>query len=188
MTESWGEGSWGETPWGGGVITVTLDSITYCACAYVSPIFLTPSYCTDIFLDAEARLTAAGRSSLARTATEGLAFRVKEFSLGRGGFQVDRPCRVTEVQDPALSLIDEIYRAPIDDVDEADVMDATFVMRVTSDQVWSVLGEIGLWAQIEHSIQDPDEVGSWFLFAQAHFPIISLTGNQARTFRVTIVL
>lgn len=179
----WSTGAWGYTPWGGGVEVVSLDSLQFCPSVVVSGFFGLLDYC-DVATTAEAKLTHQGRSSLASMATEGRGFQIKEFSLGRGGFDLENPLRVTEVEDLRTVLLDEIYRDSIDDIDWANNESATFVCRVTEQEVWSVVGELGLWAQITHSFLTPEEVGSWFLFAVAHFPMISLICPH--TFRIVV--
>jgi hypothetical protein len=142
-----------------------------------------------------ATLTHAGRNAMARSILGEISVKLTSFQVGRGGYDLAIPVKVvpvvaadTALQDPVpdsrsrrpFVLIEQPIGsnvlAPICRLDIGDV---------TADYG---LGELGIFATVERDVINPATVGLDFLFAIAHFPILSKTPSHTLLWRVIIAL
>jgi hypothetical protein len=75
---------------------------------------------------------------------------------------------------------------PLQDIEYPTPQTCVMDCRLQQTDAVAGLGELGVWATIIHSTVTPTEVGTSFLFAVAHFPILAKTINQITVFRVII--
>lgn len=139
----------------------------------------------------QARVTDLARQLLARSiATGRMAFQIKEFAVGIGGYDPSHPLSSTLVDPTQQELISEIYRGPIGAVETplTSGIAKSFVCRLDRDSVQGGIGEIGLIAEIIWSLDFPSEVGTKFLFAAVHQPLNVKTNYHVATYRIVVVL
>lgn len=142
--------------------------------------------------DLSARLTNEGRDALANMILGELAFELADFQVGRGGYLTVNPVK-TEAIDPALTaLLDPVgtHRDFVTIEQPVGPNVAAPVCRLgTGDvDVEYGLGELGVFARyLQHDLQ-PALIGTLFLFAVAHFPIVSKTASHTLVWRVLITL
>lgn len=142
--------------------------------------------------DLTARLTNEGRDALASLVLGEVAIVLANFQVGRGGYQAANPVKVEGI-DPALTaLIDPVgsvksfvtIEQPVGDNIAAPVCR----LSVTDTDVEYGLGELGIFATYLLNDTTPALVGTDFLFAVAHFPLISKTPAHTLVWRVLIAL
>lgn len=136
-------------------------------------------------------LTDEGRTNLTRIATEGLAFRVTHFQVGRGGYDPADPTQATTPNPALTTLEDPVWPSPTTyeeiDLEEFPNNEAVaFLCRLESDEALYGLGEIGLIATINNSPLTPAENGTQFLFAAAHVPMQANTENHVYGWRIIV--
>ena len=133
-------------------------------------------------------LSDLGRMSLARVANGEISFTLTGFAVGRGGYNGVDPVKVDPI-DPSLTALEDQF-FPISGIKALESIEfptpKTTVAncRLESDDAVAGLGEIGLWATISHSSVLPAEIGTEFLFAVSHYPIVTKTLRQAIVFRI----
>lgn len=142
--------------------------------------------------DVEARLTNQGRDNLASLVLGEMAFELSSFQVGRGGYVLANPVKVDPI-DPALTaLIDPVgtrrsfvsVEQPIGD----NVVAPVCRLPVNDTDVEFGLGELGIYATyLVHDTQ-PALVGTEFLFAVSHFPLVGKTPSHTFVWRVLIAL
>ncbi len=137
-----------------------------------------------------ANLTDLGRTNFARVALGEISFEVRGFSVGRGGYNDTNPVKITPL-DPTLTALEDQY-FPVSGYKVLTLVEypttKTYVAncRLASSDAIQALGEIGLWAEIVYSDADPGEVGTTFLLAIGHFPMITKTLRQAIVYRMIL--
>jgi hypothetical protein len=75
---------------------------------------------------------------------------------------------------------------PLADIEYPTPKTAVMNCRLSSSQAVTALGELGIWATIVSSNTTPAEIGTTFLMAVAHFPIMTKTLKQVIVYRVVI--
>jgi len=134
-------------------------------------------------------LTDEARTNFAQMTLGLKSFKVKGFAVGRGGYNDTNPVKIISVDGSSSSLIDQFFPTTGIKLIEAIEMPtpSTIVAncRVARDESISALGEIGLWAEIVYS-NAISEIGTTFLMAVAHFPIVTKTYRQVILYRVII--
>jgi hypothetical protein len=139
-----------------------------------------------------ARLTDEGRDRLARLILGEVAFELAGFQVGRGGYLQTNPVKTVPI-DPALTaLIDPVgpLRSFVTIEQPVGTNVAAPVCRLDTGDVDSEfgLGELGVFATyLVHDTQ-PGLVGTDFLFATAHFPLLAKTPSHTFVWRVLIAL
>lgn len=137
-----------------------------------------------------ASITDIGRINFTRVANGEISFNVKYFAVGRGGYQMADPVKVVPIDPSSGVLIDQFFPAspPLKPIEKIEYpTDTTVVVycRLAAMESIAGLGEIGMWAEIIYSI-NPVEVGTQFLLAVAHTPLITKTNNQVSLYRFVI--
>lgn len=140
-------------------------------------------------------LTTKARAELARMIMGEVSFRLTAYQVGRGGYQQSNPVKV--------ELIDTTLQALIDPVpDAADRRDFVTIEQPIDDSVVAPicrldpgetdvefgLGELGIFATYLRDDVTPSNVNTDFLFAVAHFPLISKTPTHTIVWRAVIAL
>ena len=132
-------------------------------------------------------LTEGGRHALARVLLGELSFIYDSFAVGRGGYDMLNPVKITTI-DPALTeLEDHIFPVGATKSLESPIFNpnpqaTSCICRLTTAEALAGLGEAGLWCRIDKS-NIPAEVGTLFMFAVAHFPIQVKTDRHVYVMR-----
>lgn len=148
---------------------------------------------TDPTSDVAALLTNLGRSETARSILGEVSFHLSAWQVGRGGYQDTNPVKY-ELPDPAdTSLIDPVPDASsrrsfisIEQPIGPNVVAPVCRLDPGDTDVEYGLGELGIFATYDRDIVTPANVGTDFLYAIAHFPLISKTPNHTLVWRVII--
>ena len=142
--------------------------------------------------DLTARLTNEGRDALASLVLGEVAIVLANFRVGRGGYQAANPVKVEAIDPSLTALIDPVgstkpfvtIEQPVGDNVAAPVCR----LSVTDTDVEYGLGELGIYATYLLNDTTPSLVGTDFLFAVAHFPLVSKTPSHTFVWRVLIAL
>jgi hypothetical protein len=139
-----------------------------------------------IYLDVDAEVTTRGRRMMARGLTDGTAMQLTEFGVGGGGFDCNDYRAATPVNPDAYYLDNPILlNETIDYYEQANSNCRVFYCLLEAGQATSTLGEIGIWAEIVYS-PIAAEVGTTFLFAIGHFPLVAKNTDIQYVFRVSV--
>lgn len=148
---------------------------------------------TDPSGNIEAYLTDTFRQNTARAINGELVFRVKGFTVGRGGYVPTEPLQVVPVDPLATTLIDQIY--PTSGYLDFEIFETPTLTSVVYNcrlpatliptEADCGLGELGIWAEIIYST-NPVEIGQIFLMAITHMPIRAKTNRDVMLFRVVV--
>lgn len=142
-----------------------------------------------------ALVTDLGRENLARSVLGELSFQLSSFQVGRGGYVDINPVKADTIDTSLTSLIDPVP-TPLDRRSFVSIEQpigpnvAAPVCRLDAgDTTISFgLGELGVWATILRNDPDPGSVGTDFLFAVAHFPLMCKALDHTLVWRVIIAL
>ena len=140
-------------------------------------------------------LTNKGRDELARLIMGEVSLQLTAFQVGRGGYNDSDPVKVDPI-DPTVTALDD--PAP----DATDRRDFVIIEQPIGENVLAPicrldpgesdveygLGELGIFATYLRDTVTPANEGTDFLFAIAHFPIISKTPSHTLLWRVVIAL
>lgn len=142
--------------------------------------------------DITARLTDAGRSALSSLVLGEVAFQLDHFRVGRGGYQSTNPVKVEPIDPSFTVLLDPVGSeksfVTIEQPIGANVAAPVCRLSLSDTDVEYGLGELGVYATFLVNDPDPGLVGTDFLFAVAHFPLISKTPSHVLVWRVLIAL
>ena len=139
-----------------------------------------------------ATLTDVGRANIARSLlpAEGLSFVLTTFKVGRGGYLDANPVKVLLVDPAATDLIDPVFTGnfqSIETIIAPNVVAPICRLDVGDTAADFGLGELGIYATVLAS-NDSGEIGTSFLFALAHFPLLAKTPSHTLVWRVIIAL
>jgi len=136
-----------------------------------------------------ATLTDEGRTKFAQMTLGMLSFKLSGFAVGRGGYDGTNPVKIVPI-DGSLQLLEDQF-FPLSGTKALQTIEtptpATVVAncRLSKDDALAGLGELGLWAEIVNSLA-PSEIGTTFLLAVSHFPMVTKTLRQAILYRMII--
>lgn len=137
-----------------------------------------------------ATLTDEGRTNFARMTLGEISFTLDGFAVGRGGYNATNPVHITPIVGSLTALDDQFFplvgTKTLESVENPYPSTIVANCRLAKDEAVSALGEIGLWANIIYSAVNPLEVGTTFLLAVSHFPIMTKTLRQAILYRLLI--
>lgn len=137
-----------------------------------------------------AQLTDTGRTNFARMTLGEISFTLSGFAVGRGGYNATNPVHITPIVGSATTLDDQFFplagTQAIESIERPYESTIVANCRLARDDSVAALGEIGIWANIIYSLVNPAEIGSSFLLAVSHFPIMTKTLRQAILYRVII--
>lgn len=140
-----------------------------------------------------ASLTDLGRINFARAALGEISFQVSSFAVGREGYNDLNPVKIDPIN-PSLNTLEDHFFPPANNLKNLESIEKptpkTIVAncRLADTEAVSGLGEIGLWAEIVNSTSSPAEIGTKFLLAVAHYPIVTKTLRQVIVYRIIIQL
>ena len=136
-----------------------------------------------------ATLTNQGRNALARATIGDISVKIKGFAVGREGYVMGNPVHITALDPSQPALVDQFFpligRKNIETFERPYPTTLVVNCKIKPDEFVSALGELGVWVVVVNS-SIPAEIGTEFLFAIAHFPIITKTYRQALLFRLII--
>ena len=145
--------------------------------------------------DIQAYLTVQGRQEMARSILGEVSFQLIGFQVGRGGYRAANPVRIDAVDISATSLMDPVpdavtYRpfVIIEQPIGQNVVSPVCRLSPGDVDVEYGLGELGIYAEYLRDNVNPGNVGLKFLFALAHFPMVSKTPTHTFVWRVIIAL
>lgn len=147
--------------------------------------------------DILAELTDLARNYLARAMIGDVVIQVKGFALGRGGFNPSDVVQPLPLNLADVELTDKVFPSAVAFEYEPFISteEPTATARVYNCRVGSspfpgnadyALGEAGLYAEVLKSISNPGEVGTVFLYALSHFPILCKTRRETLLRRVVV--
>jgi len=145
---------------------------------------------TFLLLETDAEVTSRARALLARGKVDGTGFETIEFSVGQGGldpfdYLVSTPVNPDAVQ---LELPINIGGSPTKAITEYEHPNdnaACVYCLLDTTEANERLSEVGIWAEIKCS-PITSEVGTVFLAAIAHFPLICKNSSMKYAFRVNV--
>jgi|SRR5579885_2713082 len=131
-------------------------------------------------------LTDLGRANTARAIKDGMSFTVNTFAVGTGGYYANMPTQATPIDTSQQTLINEVWRKPIALITNPSTVSVAFFCHLDFIEAHFGLGELGLFATIVNSPLVPSEVGTQFLYAVCHFPLMSKHDRAVAAYRVTV--
>ena len=146
---------------------------------------------TDVPDPVISTLTDFARTQFARSILGEISFVVKGFAVGREGYDETNPVKITPI-DPSLTALEDQFfptvgtRKAFESFENPTSKTVVVNCRLASDEAVAGLGELGLWAEIIESTVSPAEIGTEFLLAAVHFPMVTKTLRQAILYRVII--
>lgn len=142
--------------------------------------------------DVTARITDGGRAALASMILGEVAFELSSFRVGRGGYVALNPVKVEPVDATLAALLDPVgvskSFAAIENPIGPNVVAPVCRLSLADTDTEFGLGELGVYATYLVNDTDPILVGEEFLFAAAHFPLISKSPSHTLVWRVLIAL
>lgn len=140
-----------------------------------------------------AKLTDKARDIYARSGIYSIAFKIKGFSVGTGGYEPSNPVEIKPLVTSDTSLENQVYPvtgyANFQSVETLETV-RVFNCRLPATQTGSTadrgLGEIGLWAEVISSEDPTVPVGTLYLYAIGHMPIRAKTYKDVFLFRVVV--
>ena len=145
--------------------------------------------------DVLAFLTAKGRDELARLVLGESSFQLTAFQVGRGGYNPSNPVKVaaidindTALTDPVPDANDRRDFVTIEQPIGPNVVAPVCRLNPGDTNVEYGLGELGIFATYLRDDVTPANVGTDFLFALSHFPIVCKTPTHTLVWRVVIIL
>jgi len=139
-----------------------------------------------------ARITNPGRGAFAAMLLGEVGFNLTSFQVGRGGYLTADPVRVEPIDPNATSLIAPIgTNLPFTTIEQPIGPNiAAPICRIESGVTGYEygLGELGIFATWLMHQTSPSLVGTEWLFAIAHFPLLGKTANHTFVWRVMIAL
>lgn len=142
--------------------------------------------------DVTARLTDGGRDALSSLILGELSFELSSFRVGRGGYVSINPVKVEPVDATLAALLDPVGSSKsfvaIENPIGPNVVAPVCRLGLTDTDVAFGLGELGIYATYLFNDPAPALIGTEFLFAVAHFPLISKTPSHTLVWRVLIAL
>lgn len=143
-----------------------------------------------LLMEIDAEVTSEARKLLARSKADGTAFQVIEFSVGQGGidpfnYQIVVPVNPDAVQ---LELPLTIGGSPtkvITEYERPNQNAGCVYCELDNSETNERLSEMGVWAEILDSPYTV-EIGTIFLAAIAHFPLICKNSSMKYAFRVNV--
>lgn len=145
---------------------------------------------TFLLLKTDAEMTSRARRLLARGRTDGTGFQVIEFSVGQGGldpfdYKIAVPVNPDAVQlELPLNIAGNPTKA-IAHYERPNLNSGCVYCLLENAEVNERLSEMGIWAEILYS-PILSEVGTVFLAAIAHFPLICKNSSMKYALRVNV--
>ena len=142
--------------------------------------------------DVTAQLTDGGRDALASLTLGEVAIQLDHFRVGRGGYNASNPVEVVAINPALTALIDPVGAeksfVSIEQPIGTNVAAPVCRLSLTDTDTEYGLGELGIYSTYLANDASPGLIGTDFLFAVAHFPLISKTPSHVLVWRVLIVL
>ena len=150
---------------------------------------------TDPTSDVSAALTDRARSELARSILGEVSLHLTAWQVGREGYLDSNPVKVdllnpanTALGDPLPDAASRRSFVTIEQPIGQNVLSPICRLDPGDTDVEFGLGELGIFATFDRDDITPANVGTDFLFAIAHFPIVSKTPSHTLVWRVIIAL
>ena len=145
---------------------------------------------TFLLLETDAEVTSRARELLARGRIDGTGFKMVTFSVGQGGLDPFDYLIATPVNPDAVQLelpitIGGNPTKAIAEYEHPNENAACVYCVLDNGEANERLSEVGIWAEIMCS-PISTEVGTTFLAAIAHFPLICKNSSMKYAFRVNV--
>jgi len=145
---------------------------------------------TVLFMETDAEVTSRARELLARSCIDGTGFKATDFSIGQGGldpfdYKIAVPVNPDATQLELPLTIGGNATKPIAEHENPNASSACVYCLLENAEGNDQLSEVGVWAEI---LCSPilSEVGTKFLAAIAHFPLICKNSSMRYAFRVNV--
>lgn len=148
---------------------------------------------TDTPDSSQAKLTDIGRSYLNRSTIGDASFKLSGFDVGHSGYVDSNPVKILPIDQSSTALDDKYF--PLADQENFAGKERPHSKTIVfncrlghsvPDNIGAI-GEVGIWAEVMYS-SVPSEIGTKFLFAIAHFPILVKNNQNVFVFRIMIQL
>lgn len=145
--------------------------------------------------DVAALLTDKGRDEMARMILGETSVQLTSFQVGRSGYLQTNPVKTlilvpsnTALVDPVPDANDRRDFVTIEQPIGQNVLSPICRLNPGETDVEFGLGELGIFATYLRDTITPANVGTDFLFALAHFPLVAKTPQHTLVWRVIIAL
>lgn len=136
-----------------------------------------------------AAITDQGRAAFADLTVNGTSFVVNQFEVGNGGHDPGNPI-VALTPDTSLGDLPSITFGP-EPIDESSLPDDLFTPEfdcfLQQNEAVGELSNIGLLATYISAPENPDLVGTTFLFAIGNFPLRVKVDTEVVEFTVSVI-
>lgn len=137
-----------------------------------------------------AKISELGTLYLDRSLIGEVSIRLRYFAVGTYGFDETNPTEVLPVNPADIDLTNKVYPAVglslIESFERPFPESFVANCRINGPDLSSYIGEIGLYAEVLKS-NIPSEIGTTFMFAKAHRPILSKTFLDATLLRLVVL-
>jgi hypothetical protein len=145
---------------------------------------------TVLFLSVDAETTSRARELLARGIVDGTSFKATLFSVGQGGldpfdYKIATPVNPDAVQLEIPLLISGNPTKEITKQEHPNENSACAYCLLDTVEANDRLSEVGIWAEV---LCSPylSEIGTVFLAAIAHFPLVCKNSSMRYALRVNV--
>ncbi len=145
--------------------------------------------------DLAAALTNKGREEMARLILGEVSFHVSAFQVGRDGYLDSNPVKIDPIDPVATALGDPVPDAAdrkaffsVEQPIGPNVVAPVCRLEPTDSDYDHGLGELAIFAEYDRDDVTPANVGTDFMFAIAHFPLMAKTASHTLVWRVIISL
>jgi hypothetical protein len=144
---------------------------------------------TDSPDSSQAKITDIGRSYFARSILGDVSFKAIGFTIGKSGYIDSNPVKILPINTADTDLIAPFY--PLIGVNSFETIEIpepkTVVLNCrlghsNLDNIGAI-GELGIWGEVLYSTV-PAEIGTTFLFAIAHNPILVKNLQNVFVYRI----
>lgn len=139
-----------------------------------------------------AKLTNGGRSYYARMIMGDVSFKLVGFDVGHDGYITSNPVKIAPINQSSTSLDSKFYPTTGIQFFEGSIQyphPKTAVLNCrlghSDPQNVGAIGEIGIWGEVVSSTV-PAEVGTRFLYAIAHTPILVKNLQNVFVYRILV--
>lgn len=137
----------------------------------------------------QAKITDIGRSYFARTIMGDVSFKTIGFTAGHSGYVDSNPVKILPINTANTSLVSSYYPASgiasFETIELPEPKTVVLNCRLSHSDPTNIgaIGEVGIWCQVLYSTV-PAEIGTIFLFAISHNPILVKNLQNVFVYRI----
>lgn len=136
-----------------------------------------------LLLQVDAEMTFEARHLMSRGVTDGTSLQMKQFVVGRYGFDPYNYKVALPVNPDAVVLEDPIFTDTIDQYEAPNPQNACAYCLLDYGEANETLGEVGILSEIQCS-PIPAENGTQFISHIGHFPLVAKNDSMRIALRV----